>query len=121
MSGEKNPVYLTNIFNFYIWLSAISRIYFYFYQEIIVAQIQVKFKEQQQGVAVLGSSHSTNKLSREKSDYLTKLYNNLGGGRLEFSPAIYGTKVSQVNQVSNKYREIIGGSYPNNFISPNWL
>ena len=84
-----------------------------------MAQIHVKFKEYQQVVAVLGSSNSTKKLSREKSDYLTKLYNNLGGGRLEFSPAIYGTKVSQVNQVSNKYREIIGGSYPNNFISPN--
>ena len=90
-------------------------------QEIIVAQLHVKSKENQQGVAVLSSSHSMKKLSRKKSDYLTKLYNNLGGGRLEFSPAIYGTKVAQVKQVPNKYSKIIGGSYPNNVIILNGL
>ena len=48
---------------------------------------------------------------------ITKLYNIFGGGLLSFSLLVYGNNVEQEKKVSEKYMEIIGGSYPNHFVS----
>ena len=45
------------------------------------------------------------------------LYGVIYGGRLVFTIAIDVTKVSQVKPISHKYKSIVGGSYPNHFIS----
>ena len=49
--------------------------------------------------------------------HLKKLYGGLDDGRLVFTIAIDVTKVSQAKPISQKYKSIVGGSYPNHFIS----
>ena len=49
--------------------------------------------------------------------HLKKLYGGLDRGRLVFTIAIDVTKVAQAKPISQKYKSIVGGSYPNHFIS----
>ena len=49
--------------------------------------------------------------------HLKKLYGGLDDGRLVFTIAIDVTKVAQAKPISQKYKGIVGGSYPNHFIS----
>ena len=46
-----------------------------------------------------------------------KIYDSLGSGGLTFTLGIDGNKVAQYNQISQKYKAIIGGSHPNHFIT----
>ena len=56
-------------------------------------------------------------IKHKTSLHLVRLYNELGSGRLSFTPDIDFTKVAQDNKTSKKCMEIIGGSHPNNFIT----
>ena len=48
---------------------------------------------------------------------LTRIYDSLCSERLAFILAIDGTNVAQANQISQKYKSIIGGIHTNHFIT----
>ena len=48
---------------------------------------------------------------------LMRLSDSILSGRLAFTLAVYGNKVSQAKQISQKYKAIIGGIHPNHFIN----
>ena len=119
MSGELNPVYSPNVFNFYLALSATSRKSFEFVSGNLlgpaIRQIQRR-RENHMGRNPF-ISYDLPIVEAKMRALLVRLSDSLGGGRLAFSLAIDGTKVPQTKQISQKYKTIIGGSHPNHFIT----
>ena len=118
MSGELNPVYSPNVFNFYLALSATSRKSFEFVSGnllgLAIRQIQRRRENMGRNPFI---SYDLPIVEKKMRALLVRLSDSLGGGRLAFSLAIDGTKVPQTKQISQKYKTIIGGSHPNHFIT----
>ena len=118
MSGELNPVYSPNIFNFYLALSATSRKSFEFVSGNLlgpaIRQIQRRRENMGRNPFI---SYDLPIVEAKMRALLVRLSDSLGGRGLAFSLAIGGTKVPQAKQISQKYKAIIGGSHPNHFIA----
>ena len=118
MSGEVNPVYSLNVFNFYFALPDQSRKSFKFVSGKLLGPANKQIKRNRESVGrnpLISFDQSIIKDNTRAQ--LTRISNSLGSRRLAFTLAIDSTKFAKKQKIPQKYKAIIGGIHPNNFIT----
>ena len=116
--GEANPVYSPKIFYFYLTLSATSRKILQFLYRNLLGPVIRKIQSIRESMGInpfISFNWST--IEDRMRAQITRLSYSLGSGRISFTLDIDGTRVAQANQISQKYKAIIGFSHPYHFIT----
>ena len=116
--GEANPVYSPKIFYFYLTLSATSRKILQFLYRNLLGPVIRKIQSIRESMGInpfISFNWST--IEDRMRAQITRLSYSLGSGRISFTLDIDGTRFAQANQISQKYKSIIGGIHTNHFIT----
>ena len=109
-SGEKIQSIQTTLWTFILNFPQHHNKVLHFYLEIFQPRYKSNTNKRNKGCALSINIFQLRNYQGKLSDSLTKFYNSLGCGCLDFSLGVDGNKAVQGNQMSEKYRSILAGS-----------